>query len=220
MRKNLLILLSSVLIGFCSCSKDDGGNEPIESGNNPPFIHFVSTLTDTIYIDETAQLHCLATDDDNDRLTYSWTSEYGSFPNGNNEEITIWEPPLEPGTYKVTVSVFDSKEVVQDEIHITVKKVNCGESIEYEILLIDNVCTDDTVSKAQKHYSNPRASLRIIQENTPGLVFARKRGAINAKYNIISFLDDDNIPEIDWVNIVYNLFKNESKIGIVGRNSG
>lgn len=71
----------------------------------------------------------------------------------------------------------------------------------YEILLIDNNCTDNTVAECerfQKNYS--KVPFRYILETQQGLSFARNRGITEAKGDCLVFLDDDAFVAKDYLN--------------------
>ncbi len=84
----------------------------------------------------------------------------------------------------------------------------------WEVLLVDNNSTDDTVQKAREFWSID-AELRIINEPKQGAGFASFRGMKEAKYSYIGFVDQDNWVKPDWmINAVAHLESSE-KIGIV-----
>ena len=87
-----------------------------------------------------------------------------------------------------------------------------------EIILVDNNCSDSTVEtalKAWNSFGSPN-ELRIIKEIQPGQSFARKSGVLEAKGEIIVFCDDDNWLCENYLLNVFNLFKENSNIGILG----
>jgi len=87
----------------------------------------------------------------------------------------------------------------------------------WEVLLIDNASTDDTALVAKVFWDkNGNVPLRIIREETPGLSHARERAFREAKYEIISFIDDDNWVCVDWVARVVSFFREHPKVGAVG----
>ena len=65
---------------------------------------------------------------------------------------------------------------------------------DYEILLINNNCTDDTERLCQQFKVNyPQVQFRYFIETNQGLSFARNRGISEAKGDWLIFLDDDAI---------------------------
>ena len=80
------------------------------------------------------------------------------------------------------------------------------ESINWEIIVVDNNSTDDTAQVIQKYQNSWHHSfaLRYHFESKQGAAFARKRGISEAHAPIIGFLDDDNLPASHWVTAAYN----------------
>jgi glycosyltransferase involved in cell wall biosynthesis len=65
---------------------------------------------------------------------------------------------------------------------------------------------------------DPVTDLRIVSEKNPGQTYARKKGVAESRYDIITFIDDDNRVNENWISRVhYNLHeKNYDACG--GRN--
>lgn len=68
----------------------------------------------------------------------------------------------------------------------------------WEVLIVDNNSTDDTVSKARNFWDG-NAILRIINEPKQGAGFATFRGITEANYSYIGFVDQDNWVRQDWM---------------------
>ncbi len=68
------------------------------------------------------------------------------------------------------------------------------ENITWEILVVDNNSTDNT-AQVVAGYNN----VRYCFESQQGAGFARQRAIREAAAPLIGFLDDDNLPEPDWV---------------------
>ena len=62
----------------------------------------------------------------------------------------------------------------------------------YEIILVDNNCTDNTRSEVD-HFCNvfPQVTLRYFVETNQGLSHARNRGIRESKGDILVYVDDD-----------------------------
>ena len=91
-------------------------------------------------------------------------------------------------------------------------------SINWEIVLVDNASTDKTAEVAMSYWSGRSIPMRIVPEPEPGLSNARNAGLKEARYAFVSFIDDDNWVEEQWVNKVYKWFHNNEKIGLLGSN--
>jgi glycosyltransferase involved in cell wall biosynthesis len=86
----------------------------------------------------------------------------------------------------------------------------------YEILIVDNGSIDNTkdlVDQYIKKYSC--LDMRYLYEQQAGLVFARHTGANNAKYEILSFTDDDGILSPCWLKEIANVFRMNPEIAAV-----
>ena len=73
---------------------------------------------------------------------------------------------------------------------------------EYEIVLVDNNCTDNT-REACKQFAaaNPEVTLRYVVEPEQGLSAARNKGIKEAKGEIIIYVDDDALVDSDYIRI-------------------
>ncbi len=90
---------------------------------------------------------------------------------------------------------------------------------EYEILVIDNGSTDQThlVTEAAiqlftKHH------IRYIYEPESGLLSGRHRGALEAKGDILIFVDDDIEADKNWLVSIHESFQDTSVQLVGGRN--
>lgn len=93
--------------------------------------------------------------------------------------------------------MYNASNVIEE----TLKRLSDMEKIPYlpwEVLIINNNSTDDSVSKALKTWE-PVAELRIINEHKQGTGYAKFRGMLEAKYSYIGFVDQDNWMNPDWM---------------------
>lgn len=119
--KKLSILFSvGLLIFSLSCSEDT----PTEPQNNPPKIISITVSPPEIKIDETISLSCVATDADGDDLTYIWSSDFGTFPDGASGPSVNWKAPSVDGVFNIIVVVSDVKETAQTEKIIIINSNN------------------------------------------------------------------------------------------------
>ena len=88
-------------------------------------------------------------------------------------------------------------------------------NVRWEVLLIDNASTDDTIAIAQNEW-NGVVPLRIIHESQLGISYARWRGISEATYEIVSFVDDDNWVDEDWVATVSDIMIRYPEVGACG----
>ena len=91
-----------------------------------------------------------------------------------------------------------------------------------ELILVNNVSSDDTVTVAQKKWAQYPSSIinfKIVNEDTPGLSFAREKGIQSATHEIIVFCDDDNWLSPDYVMTAYKFMQDHPKVAALGGQS-
>lgn len=92
------------------------------------------------------------------------------------------------------------------------------EGFAWEIIIIDNNSNDNTAKLIQNYQDtwNKPYSLQYYFESQQGLVWARKRAVKEAKGELVAFLDDDNLPDNNWVAAAYSFGKEHPKAGVYG----
>jgi len=90
--------------------------------------------------------------------------------------------------------------------------------INWEILIVDNNSTDDTAQVIQTYQSNWNENfpLRYSFESEQGAAFARHCAVHEAKADLIGFLDDDNLPDPNWLAASYSFSQKYPKAGAYG----
>ena len=88
----------------------------------------------------------------------------------------------------------------------------------WEIIVIDNNSSDQTKAAIEHYQSAWRGSvpLRYCFEPRQGLAFARQCAVEKARGELIGFLDDDNLPEPDWVAKAFSFAQSHPKAGAYG----
>lgn len=90
-------------------------------------------------------------------------------------------------------------------------------AMDWEVLVVDNASTDDTTRLAgealQTHL--PGRGRQVI-ERQPGVMFARRRATLEARSELIAYLDDDNIPDPDFVEHAIAIMARHPEAGIAG----
>jgi len=103
------------------------------------------------------------------------------------------DKPLTPGV-SVVVCCHNSAGVIGATLRaLAGQAVPAGSGC--EVILVDNLCVDGTVTLARQAWkqAGARHPLRVVSEETPGLIHARKRGAEAARHDLLCFIDDDNL---------------------------
>ena len=111
----------------------------------------------------------------------------------------------------------NSEKSINNVINAINKQEN--ENIPFEVILVDNCSIDNTVNVANETRNRTDFNLLVVKESKTGLSYARKKGVDYAKFEYISFIDDDNIIEKKWIVKVYQLFKKMPDVGAIGSHN-
>jgi glycosyltransferase involved in cell wall biosynthesis len=88
--------------------------------------------------------------------------------------------------------------------HLASQKVS--RNVQWEVIVVDNASTDNTSKLAKNCWpKDTSVPLKVVYEPQLGLNNARHRGFIEAKYEIVSFVDDDNRVCPEWVHLVHEV---------------
>ncbi len=82
----------------------------------------------------------------------------------------------------------------------------------FEIIIIDNCSTDNTPEIVQEYESS---LLCYVRENQQGVSFARNRGAKEAKFPYLAYLDDDCSVDKNWLSELVLGFDISEDVSIV-----
>lgn len=103
--------------------------------------------------------------------------------------------------------------------HLARQKVS--EELSYEVIVVDNASTDNTAEFALSFWGtlNANVPLRVVREETPGLMYARICGVKNSKNELLIFCDDDNWLREDYVQNAVDIMNTDTTIGALGGQS-
>jgi len=88
---------------------------------------------------------------------------------------------------------------------------------DYEVIIIDNNSTDNTVNLTMDFIENyPEVNAIYHCEYNQGLTYARNRGVKEAKGEIISFIDDDAFVDKDFISEIQSYFDQHQKVSAIG----
>lgn len=121
--------------------------------------------------------------------------------------------------YNITVALccYNSSSRLKPTLeHLFKQKLNSD--IEWELLIIDNNSSDNTSEIAQDIWTkfNSNISFKIIEEETPGLSYARKKAVNSAEGEILIFCDDDNWLDENYLQIAYDFMRENPGVGVLG----
>jgi len=95
-------------------------------------------------------------------------------------------------------------------------KQRCTPELPWEIVVVDNACTDQTADVAAHLWPrNHPQPLRIVREDKVGLSNARATGLAGAAYEYVTFADDDNWLCPEWVQTVADTFREHPDVGML-----
>jgi len=87
----------------------------------------------------------------------------------------------------------------------------------WELLVIDNACTDTTRELLAGHVWAPGWKVRIVREEKLGLSNARNRAIREAQGEYVLFIDDDETPDPNWLHAFETLIGNHAPDAFGGR---
>jgi len=82
---------------------------------------------------------------------------------------------------------------------------------QYEIIIVDNGSKDHTKKNVETAIlNNPNCNIKYVLEPEPGLLSGRHRGALEAKGDILIFVDDDIEAVKTWLKSIMKAFEDEN----------
>ncbi|MFO0938486.1 MAG: glycosyltransferase [Gemmataceae bacterium] len=87
--------------------------------------------------------------------------------------------------------------------------------VQWELLVVNNLCTDNTDEVVRSYES--KLPVRLIHERTAGKVHALNRCIAEARGEYILFTDDDALVEPDWLSQILAKFRETSAEMVFGR---
>ncbi len=119
------------------------------------------------------------------------------------------------GVTVVIVTYNGSQRIIPTLQHLAAQK---NVDFDWEVLIIDNNCTDNTSNIAQEFWNNASATcaLRIVQEPKPGTMYARQKGMQEASYRYLLYCDDDNWLNENYLKTAFDIIDSDPEIAAVG----
>lgn len=120
-----------------------------------------------------------------------------------------------PKGISVIICCYNSEKRIRPTLaHL--KKQQLNSNIAWELIIVDNRCTDDTMKVAVQEWGEFEIPLRQLYEAEPGVSRARHQGIIESSYEYIVFCDDDNHFSPDYLEKTWSLFETRSDIKMLG----
>jgi glycosyltransferase involved in cell wall biosynthesis len=89
--------------------------------------------------------------------------------------------------------------------------------LRWEVIVIDNASSDATALVARQCWGDDGpAPMRVVHEPRIGLCYARERAFQEARYEIVSFVDDDNWVTPEWVITASECMSADPELGAIG----
>jgi glycosyltransferase involved in cell wall biosynthesis len=90
-------------------------------------------------------------------------------------------------------------------------------NIRWEIVVIDNNCTDQTSDVIRQFSNDPRIpELRSIRETQQGIAHARRRAFLESRGELLVSVDDDCLLEPDWIEQALHFVSEHPHAGMFG----
>jgi len=117
------------------------------------------------------------------------------------------------------ISVIIASRNGRDRIPQTINSLLCqraNEPIPWELIFIDNGSTDNTAEIVQNMWTSG-IPLHILTEPKTGKSHALNRALLHAQGEILGFIDDDVIPQSDWLTVIHKTFLDQETFAIMGK---
>lgn len=89
--------------------------------------------------------------------------------------------------------------------------------VPWELVIVENNCTDDTAQVVRRFAANAGLSVRYFSETKQGISHARNAGIRGARGDILAMTDDDVILDPQWLCDIHKTFDRFDCLGVGGR---
>ncbi|MEL7134110.1 MAG: glycosyltransferase [Pseudomonadota bacterium] len=91
-----------------------------------------------------------------------------------------------------------------------------ADELPWELLIVDNASCDDTVEVIYANWPSRLSDrIRVVHESRPGVIYARIRGCREARFDCVSFVDDDNWISSNWVAETMSVFSSHPEVALI-----
>jgi glycosyltransferase involved in cell wall biosynthesis len=117
----------------------------------------------------------------------------------------------------VVICTYNGAERIPDVLE-SLRRQEGLESVDWHVLVIDNNSSDGTADVARAFAEDGQfpTTLDCVTERRQGLAFARQRAVDEAEGDLVAFLDDDNVPDPDWVLEAVRFGRRHPRAGAFG----
>ncbi len=118
-------------------------------------------------------------------------------------------------SYSLIICCYNSSLVIEPTIE-AICSLECDTEDDIELIVVDNNCTDTTIEQLSSVWSSEFIDLKVVPESVPGLMHARRKGVACATREVVVFIDDDNILDKKWLQILDSVYKENIDVACVG----
>lgn len=115
----------------------------------------------------------------------------------------------------VIICCYNSGWIIERTLN-ALKQQRFSHDISWEIILVDNCCTDDTIDIAKREMAESPIPFFTVKEDNAGLANARRKGISEAHYDIVIYCDDDNLLCENYVDTMNGIMRSDDNIGASG----
>lgn len=119
-------------------------------------------------------------------------------------------------TITIAICTYNNASVLDITLE-SLSNLDVPDALEYEILVVDNNCTDNTSDVVAKH-SEVLGSLRVLREPRQGLSYARNCALRESKGEYVSFIDDDVKVDPGWLVAIVSAFQKHNAALVGGKS--
>ena len=119
--------------------------------------------------------------------------------------------------FTVAIPTYNGAKRIPEVLERLQQQLN-PDNLNWEILVIDNNSTDNTAQLIKEYQANWQQPypLKYHLETQQGAHFARTLALKVASASLVGFLDDDNLPNQNWLTQAYNFAQNHPQAGAYG----
>ncbi|MEM9149693.1 MAG: hormogonium polysaccharide biosynthesis glycosyltransferase HpsE [Cyanobacteria bacterium P01_F01_bin.3] len=119
--------------------------------------------------------------------------------------------------FTVVIATYNGAQRIGDVLDCLRCQIDTSDIL-WEIIVVDNNSTDDTAAVVRSYQDTwpQNIPLHYAFEPQQGAGYARQKGTEFADSPLIGYLDDDNLPWLNWVRAAYRFAQQHPNVGVYG----